>query len=829
MGACLDENIAAELIDGVLAPAERRALEAHIDVCDSCRRLVARASEVARGAGDEASRSAIDFEADTQDDGFHMGRIIAQRYELIRELGRGGMGAVWQGRDRTLDRTVAVKMLSAARAAGDTALRRFKREAKAAANLRSPHIVEVYDYGVDNRQPFIVMEQLSGQDLRDRLRHGGPMGIESIAHIVVQVAKALDVAHAAGIVHRDLKPANVFMTSHHGETIVKVIDFGVAKAPPAPDSRAPSDTTAEGTVLGTPRYMSPEQTHGTLQVDHRSDLWALAIIVYTALTGRYPFEADGVGEMIARILHDEVTPPSTLVDGVNEDLDAFFEKALAKDPKDRFQSAAALAAELCRIANVTGPVMQRVAIVHGAGDAHADTAADLTQDVATRSVVPSTSRRSRWGAPLVIATMSAGAAIWVTAVWPIQRAVAEHTGGQCRRPTAGTEPRDRVDRKRRHDSAGKRRSDIIGRRHARARCDTAGTEACMVEAAFAVLEIGAAAIGSTAFHSTAFDWASQVKNRRRIVRHATLMRLLIVMFFVSVAASAFADDAKALFERARTLMTEGRHAEACPLLERSMELDPGVGTQFNLASCYEQVGRLAAALTHYRQVAETTTRAGQSERAEAVAQRIAALVPRVPHLRIDTRGAADGVVVALDEKVLSAEVLAAAIAVEPGEHTISASAPGREPWSGSVVVDVGETLGVPIPELRPIAPRAEPPPEPRALPAGSSEEPVAEPSSGAHATTGIVIGALGLVGLAVGAVLGGLAIGRKSDADSACQETLVCDPAGREAIESAQDFAAGSTVALIAGSALVVGGAVTWLTAPSVGSPGAALIMGGRF
>jgi serine/threonine protein kinase len=340
---CLDDNTAAHFAAGELTEERQAAVEEHLDSCGDCRQLVSQAEGV-------TSISESVSPPRPEQGGPHKGLTFADRYTIDHELGRGGMGAVWAGEDRKLQRPVAVKILNPETATSKTAYVRFEREAMAIAKLRSPHIVEVYDYGVQDDTPYIVMELLEGTDLSGRMKRQKRTPLEGVARIVIQCAKALTTAHDAGIVHRDLKPGNIFLCLHHGDESVKVFDFGVAKAlrQVGPDS----ETTAEGVVLGTPRFMSPEQVHGAKAIDHRSDLWSLGVIAYACLTGRYPFRAKGIGQMISQILNDEPTPPSEIARLLPSDVDAFFVKALAKDPDDRFQTAREMSTALSVVADL---------------------------------------------------------------------------------------------------------------------------------------------------------------------------------------------------------------------------------------------------------------------------------------------------------------------------------------------------------------------------------------------------------------------------------------------------------------------------------------------
>ena len=279
------------------------------------------------------------------------GKRIADRYVLANKLGEGGMGSVWSAEDEKLKRDVAVKLVTERIAESERALARFEREAQSVARLRSPYITQVYDYGVENGSPYIIMELLSGEDLKALLAREVRLSLQDTGRIVVQIAKALHAAHSSGIIHRDLKPANVFIADEHGEQVCKVFDFGVAKA--LNDLANDGETTAEGVLLGTPRYMSPEQAHGAKRVDHRSDLWSLGVIAYICVTGKLPFIAAGTGHVLVKICTEDPPKPSALVDGLPGAVDAFFAKALAKEADDRIQTAKELGTAFAELAEVS--------------------------------------------------------------------------------------------------------------------------------------------------------------------------------------------------------------------------------------------------------------------------------------------------------------------------------------------------------------------------------------------------------------------------------------------------------------------------------------------
>lgn len=259
------------------------------------------------------------------------GSILGGKYRLTFLLGEGGMGCVWAADDTQLDRRVAVKLLSG-NARELAAEKRFMREARTAAQLRSPHVAQVFDFGIDQGQPYIVMEHLQGEDLERRLQRGR-MAPEAVATLVDGASAALYEAHCIGIIHRDIKPANLFFAKVGDRETVKVLDFGIATRHV---NSAP--LTAEGTIIGTPRYMSPEQSQAQ-QVDLRSDLWSLSMVAYEALTGEHPFEGTTDWETLAAIVKRPIKPPSEVAVDLPPTVDEFFQRALRRNPAERFSSA----------------------------------------------------------------------------------------------------------------------------------------------------------------------------------------------------------------------------------------------------------------------------------------------------------------------------------------------------------------------------------------------------------------------------------------------------------------------------------------------------------
>ncbi len=353
------------------------------------------------------------------------GQLISGKYRLRRPLDAGGMGAVWVAHHEDLGIDVAVKFVQPDVRDHERSLSRFRREARAAARLKSPHTAQILDYGIDGDLPYIAMELLEGHHLGIELERHAPMPPARVAELIGQAAKGLAEAHDAGIVHRDVKPANLYLARVAGEELVKVLDFGIAKVLFA-DATGEHVATETGTLLGSPRYMSPEQASGD-PVDHRSDLFSLAAVAFEALTGRRLFTATHLGSLVLQVTKARVPPLETVRPGLPPELDAFFVQALAVNPDVRFRDARSFA-EALRSAcagedfgladeDTADGVQPDLASVDLAAVTAGDTRGfdDPQAETATTSVsnaVPASPKRARWPVALALLGLGGVAAWW---------------------------------------------------------------------------------------------------------------------------------------------------------------------------------------------------------------------------------------------------------------------------------------------------------------------------------------------------------------------------------------------------------------------------------
>jgi len=278
------------------------------------------------------------MERDPTSDLARSGVVVDGRYRLDSVIGRGGMGSVWSATHLGLGHRIAVKLISREFIRSADALRRFDAEAKAAARLQSRHVVQVYDNGtLEDGTPYIAMELLAGESLQHRIEERGRIDLRDAVEILAQCCKALGRAHASGIVHRDIKPDNVFLARSPDEDgeVVKILDFGVAKVGLGEGAQGHTGT---GMLLGTPLYMSPEQARGLKTLDARADLYSLGLVGYTMLTGRLAIDGESFGDILLKICVEPLPSLRAAAPWLPPAMEAWFQRACAREPADRCQS-----------------------------------------------------------------------------------------------------------------------------------------------------------------------------------------------------------------------------------------------------------------------------------------------------------------------------------------------------------------------------------------------------------------------------------------------------------------------------------------------------------
>lgn len=360
---------------------------------------------------------------------FQPGDVLLGKYRVDRVLGKGGMGMVVAAQHVHLGGLFAIKIMLPEMLDNPEAVGRFLREAQASSRLRSEHVARVHDVGtLENGIPYMVLEYLEGQDLDRELTSRGVLGVGQSAAYMAQVAEALIEAHAAGIVHRDLKPANLFLTRRaNGSSCIKVLDFGISKDVTA-GNQAAQKLTQTGSIMGSPHYMSPEQLIDSKNVDARSDIWALGIILYELVTGRMPFNAETMPEIVARVLSTNPPPPSKLRPDLPPVFEALILKCIEKERDNRFQSVQEFLNALKPFVNEQD-IASRRNLLAAPGSASSETKWERE----TVAAVPAPTMRSgsaarpKWLVMAAVGGVAMLGILGVVLVGPRQGDTAEHT------------------------------------------------------------------------------------------------------------------------------------------------------------------------------------------------------------------------------------------------------------------------------------------------------------------------------------------------------------------------------------------------------------------
>ena len=287
-----------------------------------------------------------------------IGMVLQERYRIVRKIGDGGMGSVYEGEHIVIKRRVAIKVLHPQFAQNKEITARFHREAEAATAIGHPHIVEVTDMGsFPDGSAYMVLEFLEGRDWAKDIQTEGPQPLGKVAKILSQVCDALDAAHAKGIVHRDLKPENIFLIDRHGDPdYVKVVDFGISKI--IDTQEADRSLTQTGTALGTPYYMAPEQCQGKKDVDHRADIYSLGVILFQSLTAQYPFDDESYPMLVLKICTEPAPQLAAFRSDLPPQVQEILHRMLAKDRHHRFNACSELKEALAPfLGNTQTPVL----------------------------------------------------------------------------------------------------------------------------------------------------------------------------------------------------------------------------------------------------------------------------------------------------------------------------------------------------------------------------------------------------------------------------------------------------------------------------------------
>ena len=712
--------------------------------------------------------------------------LLLRKYRIEGVVGKGGTSVVFAARHEKLGTRVAIKVLNVSADTEEEATRRFLREARAAAALRSPHVARILDVDIDELgRRCQVMELLEGRDLSRVIVEESPLPIEQAVGYVSHVCAGMEEAHAAGILHRDLKPQNVFLTTAPiGGPLVKILDFGVSKILDSTLRVTASSTTQSGVLIGTPLYMSPERLKSPAEAEPRADIWAVGAILFELLTGKRPFVAATLPGLIAVLLSDD---PAASVAVTRPEVP----DALAKDHRVLSAKGRGPAdAEHGPIARGFGSVDAGL----GAGGARSPVAtAGKRPSARPSSTAKGAIGRRAWAFGLGVLSVMAAVIVAVAVRSPEGASVPSPRSFASRTPERWT-PAPRAPAL----SVEPRRGETSGASSA-ARPAVACLRASP-RAEEGIDERG----GSRGVAST--DESRGSAGRERVIEAPRKLRggapsrargragvfvraALVVGGITAVSAGpARGSDAalaQTLFNEGRALMSVKRVPEACAKFAESQRLDPATGTLLNLAACHEGEGKLATAWAEYVQAQVAARRSNRPDRVQFAGEHIAALEKRLSYLTIHVPAAArmPGLEVRLDGTELGPAAWEMAAPIDPGRHRVTATVSGRSVFGRDVmfaqpgqrqIVDV-VSLGrrVAVPKARH---RSHQPPY-RCWSGRRSRQPRRAQRGGTGAEPLLAIGGAGVALVAVGTVFGLRAYSEWKDRDKQCSDpTRACTP-----------------------------------------------------
>jgi len=730
------------------------------------------------------------------------------------------MGAVYLGEHTLIGRRAAIKVLHRDRSSQRESIERFFTEAKATSAVEEPGIVQIYDFGVtSNGTAYLVMEFLDGESLSARLRRLRLLAPTDAVRITRQLAGSLAAAHAHGIVHRDLKPENLMMVRDgeaSGGERPKILDFGIAKLG---DDARERFKTRTGAVMGTPAYMSPEQCNDTGKIDHRTDVYSLGCVLFHLLTGRPPFDVEGVGATISAHLTVPAPRPSDVARHIPTAIDPLVARCLAKRPEDRFSTMVELQ-EACDAVLAQLPVEEAATVPysHPSIVVREDSPTTLRSSVGESAL---DARPRRVGAWMIISAAALVAGV-VLAVMTTTRDAPEGSESTTIAPASVPSPvrpthsarsspvhrqhrplrprRFRPRRRTRHRRSSRswtpsRSSRPPSRPNRRRRRPRDVARAC----------------------------------RRRQSRPAACMTngtralVLITALVMISSGSARAEDAESLFREGKDLLEAGKLEEACEKLEASERMKAHNATELSLADCWERVGRTASAWEMFVKLAGSAKR---EDRALEARKRAKALEDKLVHLtiEIDDADEVEDLVITRNDQVIDRAQWNQEVPVDPGEYTITARADKHEEWSTTFKVKTKNKTII-VPKLERAAPT-------------KRMQMIPTPNPNRSLAIGLVVGGTGAIAIATGFAVHSK--GLQDESNAICPAIRCGDVRGVDLNQRARSEGWIANIGWGLGGAAIVASIVAWTmgarssdralsVTPMVTDDRAGLAVGGSF